>query len=86
MFFKSVVDDVLVGLHHVGAEDLLVAAFRHVGSGRSSVTFQQVGAASLRGKRRPVRPVRAMILLVIGASAEHSARMRVFLRWLYIKR
>lgn len=70
MFFESVVNDVLVGLHHVGAEDLLVAAFRHVGSGRSSVAFEQVRAASLRRKRKPVRPVRATILLVNDVRAK----------------
>lgn len=45
--FEVVFNDVLVGLHHVGAEDLLVATFGHVGSGCSSVSFQHVGAASL---------------------------------------
>lgn len=45
---QAVSDEVLVGLHHVGAEDLLVAVFGHVGSGRSGVSFQQVGAAFLK--------------------------------------
>lgn len=40
LFGQTVLDDVLVCLHHVGAEDLLVAAFGHVGSGRSRVAFK----------------------------------------------
>lgn len=80
--FKTVFDDVLVGLHHVGAEDVLVAAFSHVGSGRSSVCFQQVGAASLRGKHKPVSGSqsgvqvlnRAMILLFVLLSIQCICR------------
>lgn len=53
VLFEPVCHDVLVGLHHVGAEDLLVAALRHVGSRRSSVGFQQFGAAGLKRKHRP---------------------------------
>lgn len=52
LFGQTVFHDVLVGLHHVGAEDFLVAALSHVGSGRSSVAFQQVGAASLRWEHK----------------------------------
>lgn len=47
LFGLTVSDDVLVGLHHVGAEDVLVILFGHVGSGRSVVTFQQVVTRSL---------------------------------------
>lgn len=53
LFGQTVSDDVLVGLHHVGAENLLVAPFSHVDSGLSSVAFQQVAAASLSGKHKP---------------------------------
>lgn len=61
VLFEPVCHDVLVGLYHVGAEDLLVAALRHVGSGRSSVGFQQFGAAGLKRKRRPVK-IRVLFL------------------------
>ena len=47
LLLEAVLDDVLIGLHHVGAEDLLIAALSHVGSGRSNVSFQHVSAASL---------------------------------------
>lgn len=50
LFSQTVLDDVLVGLHHVGAEDPLVVLLGHVGSGCSCVTFQQVRAAFLKWK------------------------------------
>lgn len=84
--FKTVFDDVLVGLHHVGAEDVLVAAFSHVGSGRSSVCFQQVGAASLRGKHKASQrlpkwsPGFKQSNDSAFCPAEHSVHMQVFLR------
>lgn len=51
VLLEAVRHNVLVGLHHVGAEDLLVAALRHVGPGRPGVGFQQFGAAGLRRKQ-----------------------------------
>lgn len=53
---EAIRHDVLVGLHHVGAEDLLVAALRHVGPGRPGVGFQQFGAAGLRRKQSSQSP------------------------------
>lgn len=53
---EAIRHDVLVGLHHVGAEDLLVAALRHVGPGRPGVGFQQFGAAGLRRKQKQSEP------------------------------
>jgi len=50
LFSQTVCDDVLVGLHHVGAEDLLVVFFGHIYPGCSHITFQQVVAAFLRWK------------------------------------
>lgn len=54
---QTLADDELVGLHHVGAEDLLVVLLGHVGSGCSRVALQQVAAASLRRKHQPDREV-----------------------------
>lgn len=51
VLLEAVHHNVLVGLHHVGAEYLLVAALRHVGPGQPGVGFQQFGAASLRRKQ-----------------------------------
>lgn len=47
LLVQAILDNVLVGLHHVGAEDLLIVPLRHVDPRCSSVTFQQVGTASL---------------------------------------
>lgn len=53
--FAQTVFDVLVGLHHVGAEDPLVVLFSHVCSGCSCVTFQQISAAFLKWKYQRVK-------------------------------
>lgn len=53
---EAVRHDVLVGLHHIGAEDLLVAALRHVGPGRPGVGFQQFATAGLRRKHSRESP------------------------------
>lgn len=50
--FQTVPKDVLVDLHHVGAEDPLVATCSHVGARRSCVSLQHVGAAFLLGEIR----------------------------------
>lgn len=51
VLLEAVRHDVLVGLHHVGAEDPLVGAVRHVGPGRPGVGLQQFGAAGLQRKQ-----------------------------------
>lgn len=55
VLLEAIRHDVLVGLHHIGAEDLLVAALCHVGPGRPGVGFQQFGAAGLRRKQSSQR-------------------------------
>lgn len=84
---QTVSDDVLVGLHHVGAEDPLVVSFSHVGSGRSRVTFQQVGAAFLRGKHSRSESHddgSALSCWIMGNSLILSSHLQVFFTWLHI--
>lgn len=57
VLLEAIRHNVLVGLHHVGAEDLLIAALRHVGPGGPGVGFQQFGAAGLRREQSSQSPV-----------------------------